>query len=252
MLVVDPELAEVREDDVPHGHRVGHRTDVHHRLLHRGLILESVREALLLDEHLRATDVRVDESRRHGDLVLEPVVRIADGEDIVKESAPELLALALLVTPAVPFRRKRLRGLLLLSDCHDDATLLRLPNAPRRTVAEPISRAKKKSALSSMHSSEALPQANSEYMKRQCAQRGAPSLTCRSLLGIVVVFLTNGLLALMLNHNAVADGGRRIAASFSVTYSARTRQPNAPSPGREDYIKKRATGHESVRDKRTR
>ena len=40
-------------------------------------------------------------------------------------------------------------------------------------VAETASRARKKSALSSMHSLEALPQAYPEYMMRQCTLAGA-------------------------------------------------------------------------------
>lgn len=51
-----------------------------------------------------------------------------------------------------------------------------------------------------MHSWEALPQAYSDYMKRQCAQRGASSLACRSEFEIVVVFPKNDVLALTLNH----------------------------------------------------
>lgn len=68
-----------------------------------------------------------------------------------------------------------------------------------------------------MHSYEALPQANQEYMKRQCAQRGASSLACRSLLEIVVVFLTNDVLALTLNHLCAASqgGARRCQACRS-------------------------------------
>ena len=58
---------------------------------------------------------------------------------------------------------------------------------------------KKERTVSFMHSREALPQAQGEYMKRQCAQLGAPSLTCRSPFETVVVFRENDLLALMLN-----------------------------------------------------
>ena len=118
MLVVDPELLEVRQDDVPHGHRVRHRTNIHHRLLHRGLVLETVRKALLLDQNLRAANVRVDKTRRHGNLVLKPVVGVGDIEDIVKEAAPELLALALLIALSGPLRGKSLRRLLLFLRCH--------------------------------------------------------------------------------------------------------------------------------------
>ena len=128
MLVVVPELLEVREDDIPDGHRVRHRADIHHRLLHRGLVLKPVREALLLDQHLRATDVRVDEPRRHGQLVLHPVVRVGDLEDIVQQRAPELLALALLIALPGPLRGKLLRRLLLLFRCHRDPPV-RLGNA---------------------------------------------------------------------------------------------------------------------------
>ena len=44
-------------------------------------------------------------------------------------------------------------------------------------------------------------------MKRKCAQTGASSLTCRSCFEIVVVFLTNDLLALLLNHYTAGGGG---------------------------------------------
>ena len=67
----------------------------------------------------------------------------------------------------------------------------------------------KKSALFPMHSLGALVQAYREYMKRQCAQTGASSLTCRSVFEIVVVFLVNDLLALMLNQMMRSWGGIR-------------------------------------------
>ena len=60
-----------------------------------------------------------------------------------------------------------------------------------------------------MHSWEALPQAYSENMKKQYAQTGAPSLTCRSEFEIVVVFPKNDLLALMLNQLMRSWGGIR-------------------------------------------
>ena len=60
-----------------------------------------------------------------------------------------------------------------------------------------------------MHSSEALPQAHQKYTKRQYAQPGASSHTCRFLVEIVVVFLTNDLLALTLNHLTWSRGGAR-------------------------------------------
>ena len=77
---------------------------------------------------------------------------------------------------------------------------------------------KKERIISFMHSSEALPQANFEYTKRQCAQRGASSLTCRSKFEIVVVFRKNDLLALMLNHHyTVLVWARRMSPSLKAT-----------------------------------
>ena len=58
-----------------------------------------------------------------------------------------------------------------------------------------------------MHSSEALPQAQTEYTERKCAQTGASSLACRSVLEIVVVLRKNDLLALMLNCLLRLRGG---------------------------------------------
>ena len=74
----------------------------------------------------------------------------------------------------------------------------------------------KRAHVSFMHSVEALPQAQGEYMKRQCAQPGAPSLTCRSPFEIVVVFRLNDLLALMLNFQTPGGSGQVMSCGLQV------------------------------------
>ena len=71
--------------------------------------------------------------------------------------------------------------------------------APRSICRRTVPMHKKRAHFLFAHSPEALPQAQHEYMKRKCAHKDAPSLTCRSCFEIVVVFLENDLLALMLN-----------------------------------------------------
>ena len=125
--VIDKKLREVRADDPARTRRVRECRRIAPRLLD-GLqqcsvalanrLSEALAEALLLDHDVRRWDHHVDEARMvEHDLLLEheQIGGIRSAVHGLQELHPELLTLALLVAPALPFRRKRLCRLRLCS-----------------------------------------------------------------------------------------------------------------------------------------